>query len=73
MNENIIPCRICKKEVSNKAVLCPHCGEMYPANKHGRRIIKAANILVIGTIISYILAAIAIMAIPYYIKSLFTF
>ncbi|CAA6803082.1 MAG: Unknown protein [uncultured Sulfurovum sp.] len=73
MNENIIPCRVCNKEVSNKAVVCPHCGEIYPANKHGRKIIKATNILLIGTIVSYILVAIAIMAIPYYLKSIFTF
>ena len=73
MNENIVPCRVCEKEVSNKAPICPHCGEMYPANKNGRKIIKATNIFIIGTLIAYILVAIAVMAIPYYIKSIFTF
>jgi len=73
MNENLVSCRICEKKISNKAVVCPSCGEIYPANKHGRKIIKATNILLIGTIVAYVLIGIAIMAIPYYIKSIFTF
>ena len=73
MNKNLISCRICEKQISNKAVVCPNCGEIYPANKHGRKIIKATNILIVGTIVFYILVAIAVMAIPYYLKSIFTF
>jgi len=50
-----------------------HIVEKCILQKHGRKIIKATNIFIIGTIVAYILLAIAVMAIPYYIKSIFTF
>ena len=73
MNENLVSCRICEKKISNRAVVCPNCGEIYPGNKNGRKIMKVFYALEIGVIVFYILGFIAVMAIPYYIKSIFTF
>ncbi|MGC8926530.1 MAG: hypothetical protein ACP5QK_01255 [Myxococcota bacterium] len=28
----LLPCRVCKKEVSTEAITCPHCGVPRPAN-----------------------------------------
>lgn len=27
------PCRVCRKEISDQAVACPHCGAPYPARE----------------------------------------
>ena len=73
MNKNLVPCKICEKKISNKAIICPSCGEIYPTNKNGRKIMKVLHVLEIGIIVFYVIIGIVIISIPYYIESLFQF
>jgi predicted nucleic acid-binding Zn ribbon protein len=57
-NPTLIPCPVCKKEVSNNALTCPHCGTQL--NKSwGRKSAEGLAIMyiifvILGFIISFI-------------------
>jgi hypothetical protein len=58
MASKLVPCRLCKKEISSKADVCPHCGEKKPVVVKVSAFGKIIGVSIWGTIGLFIFIAI---------------